>query len=102
LFVRWLCLCVGKLWENFKSLQGEAFLSGAPEAIAPLLAHPIPDVRAAAVYALGALIYVPPDRVELDTDGEGDDGEIKEDVEHWSLGPGGTKGGTKKRPSRRR
>ncbi|ACO63090.1 predicted protein [Micromonas commoda] len=60
LFVRWLCLCVGKLWENFKSLQGEAFASGAAEAIAPLLAHPIPDVRAAAVYALGALIYVPP------------------------------------------
>ena len=93
LFVRWLCLCVGKLWENFKSLQGEAFLSGAPEAIAPLLAHPIPDVRAAAVYALGALIYVPPDRVELDTDGEGDDGEIKEDAEHSNSDREGQRGG---------
>ena len=93
LFVRWLCLCVGKLWENFKSLQGEAFLSGAPEAIAPLLAHPIPDVRAAAVYALGALIYVPPDRVELDTDYEGDDGEIKEDAEHSNSDREGQRGG---------
>mmetsp|Transcript_3553 Transcript_3553/g.14244 ORF Transcript_3553/g.14244 Transcript_3553/m.14244 type:complete len:1711 (-) Transcript_3553:38-5170(-) len=77
LFVRWLCLCVGKLWENFKSLQGEAFASGAAEAIAPLLAHPIPDVRAAAVYALGALIYVPPARVN---GSDGLDDEIREEA----------------------
>ena len=78
LFVRWLCLCVGKLWENFKSLQGEAFASGAAEAIAPLLAHPIPDVRAAAVYALGALIYVPPASDGLDEEGNQEAGDEDE------------------------
>ena len=59
LFVRWLCLCMGKLWENFYALQADAFMAQAAESIAPLLGHPTPDARAAAVYALGALIYVP-------------------------------------------
>ena len=60
LFARWLCLCLGKLWDNFRGLQAEAFRGGAAEGVAPLLAHPTPDARAAAVYALGALIYVSP------------------------------------------
>ena len=58
--VRWLCLCLGKLWENARDAQAEAFVSlSAPEAVAALLGHPAPDARAAAVYALGALVYVP-------------------------------------------
>ena len=58
--VRWLCLCLGKLWENARDAQAEAFVSlSAPEAVASLLGHPAPDARAAAVYALGALVYVP-------------------------------------------
>jgi regulator-associated protein of mTOR len=59
LLVRWLCLCLGKLWENARDAQTEAFACGAPEAVASLLGHPTPDARAAAVYALGALVYVP-------------------------------------------
>ena len=59
LLVRWLCLCLGKLWENARDAQTDAFACGAPEAVASLLGHPTPDARAAAVYALGALVYVP-------------------------------------------
>ena len=59
LLVRWLCLCLGKLWENARDAQSEAFASQAPDAVASLMGHPTPDARAAAVYALGALVYVP-------------------------------------------
>ena len=58
LFVRWLCLCMGKLWDGYASLQAEAFRVRASEAVASLLNHPTPDARAAAVYALGALVHV--------------------------------------------
>ena len=59
LLVRWLCICLGKLWENARDAQREAFASGAPDAVASLLGHPSPDARAAAAFALGALVYVP-------------------------------------------
>lgn len=59
LLVRWLCLCMGKLWENVLDSTKEAFAIGASDAVASLLQHPTPDARAAAVFALGALVYVP-------------------------------------------
>jgi regulator-associated protein of mTOR len=66
LLVRWLCLLMGKLWENVLATTKEAFGCGAPDAVASLLQHPTPDARAAAVYALGALVFVSEDGDDQD------------------------------------
>ena len=61
LLLRWLCLCLGKLWEDASESQMEAMEGGAPDTIAPLLQHPAcqPEVRAAAIFALGHTIHLP-------------------------------------------
>ena len=81
LFVRWLCLCMGKLWENYPELQAEAFAARAAESVASLLAHPTPDVRAAAVSALGALVRVPDAEFrDAAADRDGDDHHARGDL----------------------
>ena len=81
LFVRWLCLCVGKLWENNSEIQAEAIAARAVESVASLLAHPTPDVRAAAVFALGALVRVPDaERRDASADRDGDDHHARENI----------------------
>ena len=57
---------MGKLWENVLATTKEAFGCGAPDAVASLLQHPTPDARAAAVYALGALVFVSEDGDDQD------------------------------------
>ena len=71
LLLRWLCLCAGKLWENFEEAQRDASARGAAETLASLVAHPVPDVRAAAVFALGATVYVPTEGDEAGAEGAG-------------------------------
>lgn len=57
-FLRWLCLCLAKLWEGNLDGQKAACQANAHVTLAALLKHSSPDARAAAVYALGSLIYI--------------------------------------------
>ncbi|XP_071910271.1 regulatory-associated protein of TOR 1-like isoform X1 [Coffea arabica] len=58
LFLQWLCLCLGKLWEDFAEAQTMGVLADASAVLAPLLSEPQPEVRAAAVFALGTVLDV--------------------------------------------
>lgn len=44
LFLQWLCLCLGKLWEDFTEAQIIGLRSDAPRIYAPLLFEPQPEV----------------------------------------------------------
>ena len=57
--VKWLMLALANLWRGSQATQADAFSADAPSVLAPLLAHTQPEVRCAAVAALGALISVP-------------------------------------------
>lgn len=58
LLLQWLCLCLGKLWEDFPEGQMIGLRADAPAVYAPLLSEPQPEVRASAVYALGTLLDI--------------------------------------------
>ncbi|KAL7248660.1 hypothetical protein ACSBR2_003411 [Camellia fascicularis] len=58
LFLQWLCLCLGKLWEDFTEAQIIGLQEDAPAIYVPLLSEPQPEVRASAVFALGTLLAV--------------------------------------------
>ncbi|XAR55764.1 hypothetical protein NMG60_11035961 [Bertholletia excelsa] len=58
LFLQWLCLCLGKLWEDFTEGQMIGLQTDAPAISAHLLSEPQPEVRASAVFALGTLLDV--------------------------------------------
>ncbi|XP_011623063.1 regulatory-associated protein of TOR 2 isoform X1 [Amborella trichopoda] len=56
LLLQWLCLCLGKLTEDFPEAQAIALREDAPAIFTPLLSEPQPEVRASAVFALGTLL----------------------------------------------
>ncbi|KAG8093493.1 hypothetical protein GUJ93_ZPchr0012g21870 [Zizania palustris] len=58
LLLQWLCLCLGKLWEDFSEAQLLCLQSNAPEIVIQLLSEPQPEVRASAVFALGNLVDI--------------------------------------------
>ncbi|XP_074322528.1 regulatory-associated protein of TOR 1-like isoform X2 [Apium graveolens] len=58
LFLQWLCLCLGKIWEDFTEGQIIGLQADAPVIFAPLLSEPQPEVRASAVFALGTLLDI--------------------------------------------
>ncbi|KAK8944993.1 Regulatory-associated protein of TOR 2 [Platanthera zijinensis] len=58
LLLQWLCLCLGKLWEDFHDAQLIGLQADALAIFLHLLSEPQPEVRAAAVFALGTLIDV--------------------------------------------
>ncbi|XVF65906.1 hypothetical protein PTKIN_Ptkin09bG0288400 [Pterospermum kingtungense] len=58
LFLQWLCLCLGKMWEDFSEAQLIGLQTDAPAICAPLLSEPQPEVRASAVFALATLLDV--------------------------------------------
>ncbi|XP_077222936.1 regulatory-associated protein of TOR 1-like isoform X3 [Tasmannia lanceolata] len=77
LLLQWLCLCLGKLWEDFPEAQMVGLQADAPAIFAPLLSEPPgPEVRASAVFALGTLINVGSD---LFRDGLGGDEDCDDD-----------------------
>lgn len=47
LFLQWLCLCLGKLWEDFAEAQLLGLQADAPAIFASLLSEPQPEVCAA-------------------------------------------------------
>lgn len=44
LLLQWLCLCLGKLWEDFPEGQMIGLRADAPAVYAPLLSEPQPEV----------------------------------------------------------
>uniref|UniRef100_A0A5B6ZMP6 Putative regulatory-associated protein of TOR 1 n=1 Tax=Davidia involucrata TaxID=16924 RepID=A0A5B6ZMP6_DAVIN len=76
LFLQWLCLCLGKLWEDFTDAQIIGLKADAPAIYAPLLSEPQPEVRASAVFALGTLLDV---GFDSSRDGVGGDEECDDD-----------------------
>ncbi|XP_052263117.1 regulatory-associated protein of mTOR-like isoform X2 [Dreissena polymorpha] len=53
---KWLGLCLAKVWTNFDSARWCGVRDSAHEKLYKLLTDPEPEVRAAAVYALGMFI----------------------------------------------
>lgn len=56
LLCKWIIFCLAKLWENSEEAKAIAVRESAREKLCALLTNPVPDVRAATVYALGTFI----------------------------------------------
>ena len=56
LFRQWLVLCLAKLWDGLERAQWMDVQGMAMNGLHTLMNDPSPDVRAAAIYALGCLI----------------------------------------------
>ncbi|XP_050390933.1 regulatory-associated protein of mTOR isoform X1 [Patella vulgata] len=63
-FRQWLALCLGKVWINFDNARWCGVRDSAHEKLYNLLSDPCPEVRAAAVYALGAFISSSSERTD--------------------------------------
>lgn len=59
---QWLALCLGLIWTNCDSARWCGIRDSAPDKLSKLLTDPLPEVRAAAVFALGKLIANTGDR----------------------------------------
>ncbi|XP_011498096.1 PREDICTED: regulatory-associated protein of mTOR isoform X1 [Ceratosolen solmsi marchali] len=53
---QWLCLCLARLWHNYDKARWCGVRDIAHEKLYTLLQDPVPEVRAASVYALGTFI----------------------------------------------
>lgn len=61
---QWLAVCLGRLWTNFDKARWCGVRDIAHEKLYTLLQDPVPEVRAAAVYALGTFISSVTERSE--------------------------------------
>ncbi|KAL9878581.1 regulatory-associated protein of mTOR isoform X1 [Glossina fuscipes] len=61
---QWLAICLGMLWQNFEKARWSGVRDLAHEKLYSLLKDQIPEVRAAAVFALGTFISSVRDRSE--------------------------------------
>ncbi|XP_022708704.1 regulatory-associated protein of mTOR-like isoform X2 [Varroa jacobsoni] len=53
---KWLCILLGRLWDGYCDAKWLGIRSSTHERLSPLLRDPSPEVRAAAVFALGTLL----------------------------------------------
>lgn len=53
---QWLAICLGHLWQSYDKARWSGVRDLAHDKLYPLLVDPVPEVRAAAVYALGTFI----------------------------------------------
>ncbi|XP_078609645.1 regulatory-associated protein of mTOR-like isoform X2 [Branchiostoma floridae x Branchiostoma japonicum] len=53
---QWLAICLGRIWTNFDAARWCGVRDSAHEKLYILLNDPVPEVRAAAVFALGCFI----------------------------------------------
>lgn len=51
---QWTCITIGKCWHGFGHAKTTAAADGIPEVLVQVLMDPVPDVRCAALWALGA------------------------------------------------
>ncbi|XP_046991838.1 regulatory-associated protein of mTOR isoform X1 [Schistocerca americana] len=61
---QWLAICLGRLWHKYEKARWCGVRDIAPEKLNTLLQDPVPEVRAAAVYALGTFINSVTERSE--------------------------------------
>lgn len=61
---QWLIICLGNLWQNFERARWSGNRDNAIEKLNPFLLDPVPEVRAAAVYAMGTFISSVTQRTE--------------------------------------
>ncbi|XP_075231155.1 regulatory associated protein of MTOR complex 1 [Lycorma delicatula] len=61
---QWLAICLGRLWNQYDKARWCGVRDTAHEKLYTLLSDPVPEVRAAAVYALGTFISLVNDRSE--------------------------------------
>ncbi|CAG2054634.1 unnamed protein product, partial [Timema podura] len=61
---QWLAVCLGRLWTNYDKARWCGVRDIAHEKLYTLLQDPVPEVRAAAVYALGTFISSVTERSE--------------------------------------
>ncbi|ORX88057.1 hypothetical protein K493DRAFT_237024 [Basidiobolus meristosporus CBS 931.73] len=53
---QWACLCIGQQWAEFADAKWLGVRENAHEKLCTLLSDPVPEVRSAAMYALGLFI----------------------------------------------
>ncbi|RUS18731.1 hypothetical protein BC937DRAFT_88408 [Endogone sp. FLAS-F59071] len=53
---QWICLCLAQLWKDYAEAKVSAIGENAHEKLCALLNDAVPEVRAAALYALGTFI----------------------------------------------
>lgn len=53
---QWVAICLGRLWDNYEKARWTGVRDIAHEKLFDLLQDPVPEVRAAAVYALGTFM----------------------------------------------
>ncbi|TVU27393.1 hypothetical protein EJB05_30002, partial [Eragrostis curvula] len=77
---KWLCLCLGKLWEDFPVAQLLGLQSNAPDIVTLLLSEPQPEVRASAVSALGNLLDIGSSSLSGVDDDPDDDEKVRAEI----------------------
>ncbi|OUM63449.1 hypothetical protein PIROE2DRAFT_43380 [Piromyces sp. E2] len=53
---QWACICIGKVWENYPEAKTISIRDNIHERLFGILTDIVPEVRAAAMYALGTFI----------------------------------------------
>uniref|UniRef100_A0A7N0T3I6 Raptor N-terminal CASPase-like domain-containing protein n=1 Tax=Kalanchoe fedtschenkoi TaxID=63787 RepID=A0A7N0T3I6_KALFE len=77
LFLQWLCLCLGKLWEDYAEAQILSLQADSHAMCSSLLSEPQPEVRASAVFALGTLLELGFDPSRVSDEDFDDDEKIR-------------------------
>lgn len=65
---KWFAICLGNLWQNYEDARWSGARDLAYEKLYTLLKDPVPEVRAATVYALGTFISSTLDRTSQAND----------------------------------
>lgn len=53
---QWCCICLGLCWENYPEARWEGVRNNAHQYLIELISDPVPEVRAAAIFALSTYI----------------------------------------------
>ncbi len=61
---QWLAIAVGRVWDHYEPARWRGARDNAHEKLYELLKDPVPEVRAAAVFALGTFINSCDERTE--------------------------------------
>lgn len=61
---QWLALCLGRTWNGYTAARWCGIRDSAHDKLHTLLSDPVPEVRAAAVYALGTILNCPAKRTD--------------------------------------
>ncbi|XP_050029406.1 regulatory-associated protein of mTOR isoform X2 [Dermacentor andersoni] len=61
---QWLAICLGRTWNGYTAARWCGIRDSAHEKLSTLLADPVPEVRAAAVFALGTILNCPAKRTD--------------------------------------